>query len=187
MTTAPLYIVETIGEVVKAVSDKLYPSPAKGIFYQYGRSIQILQQLQQLNNGITEETKNSKYPLFALFQDFPESHSTMWELSVTFPKISIATITRSTDPVPKRYAQTFKPILYPIYELFLPELARHKNVVSALGGKDFKHIKWDRPGTQPAADKTIASNFNDYVDAIEIQNLEVVFKQVNSCKKFKTS
>lgn len=181
MNEAPLYVVDIIGEVVAAVSAKLFPTLNKNIDYQYGRSIQILTELQQKNNAINAVTKGSKYPLFALYQDFPESNNTAYYVTVRFPKIVIATLTTSTDPTPKRYALTFKPVLYPIFEEFKRQLARHKNIV----GNDpnaFPMIKWDRPGTQPAADKSMGSNFNDYVDAIEIQNLELTFKTVNFCK-----
>lgn len=179
MNAAPLFIVDIIGEVVAAADAVLFPTLGKHILYEYGRSIQILTELQKLNDGIT--TKNGKYPLFALFQDFPEdnSGSSGYYCTVRFPKISIATLTQSTDTPPKRYAQTFKPILYPIYEEFLRQLMRHKNIV----GNDpaaISHIKWDRPGTQPEGDK-MGSNFNDYVDAIEIQNLQLTFKQIKTC------
>lgn len=182
MTPAPpIYVVDVIGEVVAAVDAKLYGTLGKHIVYQYGRSIQILAELQKANGGISPASR-MKYPLFALFQDFPErTGDTGYYTSVRFPKIVIATLTRSTDPVPKRYEETFKPILYPIYLEFIRQLVRHKNIVAVDPGA-IPHIKWDRPGSQPAADKTQAANFNDYVDAIEIQDLQLTFKQVNICK-----
>jgi hypothetical protein len=179
MQTDPLYIVEVIEDVVKATDVALYSTLNKHIFYQYGRSIQILTQLQYLNGSI--QSKGNKYPLFALFQDFPETNGgNGYYATVRFPKIIIATLTQSTDSVPKRYAETFKPILYPIYTEFLRQLVKHKNVVANDPGA-IPHIKWDRPGSMPAADKKEAGNFTDYVDAIELQNLELTFKQIKSC------
>lgn len=176
----PLYIVDIIGEIVNAADAVLYPTLQRHILYQYGRSIQIQKKLQELNNGIIPEIKNSKYPLFALFQDFPESFSTGYYCTVTFPKIVIAVLTTSTDDPPKRYSQTFKPVLYPIWDEFLRQAVRHKNVVGNDPGI-ISHTKWDRPGTQPAADPSKGSNFNDFVDAIEIQNLQLTFKQIKTC------
>lgn len=178
--TAPIYVVDVIGEVVAAADAVLFPTLNKHILYEYGRSIQILQDLTRLNGAISAD-KKQKYPLFALFQDFPEDSGTGYYCVVKFPKISIATLTQSTNPPPKRYAETFKPILYPIYLEFLNQLGRHKNIVGNDPGA-FPHIKWDRPGTQPAAEPSKGSNFNDYVDAIEIQNLQLTFKQVKLCK-----
>lgn len=182
MKTPPLYIVDIIGEVVAAADAVLFPTLHKHILYTYGRSIQILQQLQSMNDGITSATKNGKYPLFALFQDFPETtgNGTGYYCTVTFPKISIATLTNSTDDPPTRYSQTFKPILYPIYQEFLRRLARHENTV-VNDPAAIPHVKWDRPGTQPEGDKTKGANLNDYVDAIEIQNLQLTFKQIKKC------
>lgn len=179
---APIFVVDVIGDVVKAVDTKLFDTLNKHILYEYGRSIQILTQLQKLNQSATPAQKNTKYPLFALFQDFPEQNGgSGYYATVKFPKIVIATLTQSTDPVPKRYEQTFKPTLYPIYQEFLRQLVRHPNIVGNDPGA-IPHIKWDRPGTQPEGDKTKASNFNDYVDAIEIQGLELTFKQIKTCK-----
>lgn len=181
MVQPPLYVVDVIGEVVAAVDAKLNGALGKHIVYQYGRSIQILAELQKANGGITAGAR-AKYPLVALFQDFPEKMGDNgYYTSVRFPKIVIATLTQSTDPVPKRYEQTFKPILYPIYQEFIRQLVRHKNIVANDPGA-IPHTKWDRPGSQPAADKTLAANFNDYVDAIEIQDLQLTFKKVNICK-----
>lgn len=178
MADSPIIVVDVIGEVVAAVQAAIgatLPSPNKVILYTYGRSIQILEKLTLLNNS--KDLKGTKYPLFALFMDFPENHggNNGYPFTVKFPKISIATLTNSTDDPPKRYNATFKPILYPIYQEFLRQLVRHKNIV----GNDpntISHIKWDRPGSQPEG-----SGLNDYIDAIELQNLELTFKKVKTC------
>lgn len=175
MNAAPLYVVDIIGEVVAATNAIVSPKIGKQILYTYGRSIQVLSKLIELNNAISTVEKNSKYPLFALFMDFPESHNTAYSFTVTFPKIAIATITNSTDDAPKRYGLTFKPILYPIYDEFMRQLVRHKNIVAV--PDSIPHIKWDRPGTAPEG-----KAFTDFVDAIEIQNLQLTFKTVKICK-----
>lgn len=180
MNEAPLYVVDIIGEVIASADAVLFPALNKHILYTYGRSIQILTKLQKLNEATAQATKNSRFPLIALFQDFPENMGVAYAEQVTFPKISIAMLTAFADDPPTRYGKTFKPVLYPIYQEFIRQLARHPNIV----GNDpaaFTHIKWDRPGTQPEGDKTRGSNFNEYVDAIEIQNLQLTFKQVKKC------
>jgi len=180
--TPPLYIVDIIGEVVKAADTVLYPILNKHILYEYGRSIQILRQLQKLNDSITK--KDDKYPLFALFQPFPEDSTTNYYASVKFPKISIAMLTQNTDPVSKRYDKTFKPVLYPIYQEFLRQLCLHPNIVASDPGA-ISHKHWDLPGSDPASDQVKGANFNDIVDAIIIQDLQLTFKQVKTCKSLK--
>lgn len=180
MNTAPLYIVDIIGDVVAAVDAVLFPTLNKHILYTYGRSIQILTKLQTMNDSLSN--KNNRFPLFALFQDFPEMNGgNGYYCTVKIPKISIAMLTMLTDDPPTRYGKTFKPVLYPIWNEFLNQLVKHPNIV----GNDpaaFQHIKWDRPGTQPPTDKQKASNFNEIVDAIEIQDLQLTIKQVKKCK-----
>ena len=177
--TPPLYVVDIIGDVVAATSAAVIGTIGSGILYEYGRSIQILAELIKKNQGITPATKQ-KYPLFALFQDFPEQTLTGYFCTVKFPKIVIAMLTNSNDPTPKRYTQTFKPVLYPIFEEFRRQLMRHPNIVGNDPGA-IPMIKWDRPGTQPASDPKLGANFNDYLDAIEIQNMELTFKQIKPC------
>jgi len=178
MKQPPLYIVDIIGEVVAATDKVLYPTLNRHILYEYGRSIQILRQLQLLNQSITQ--KDNKYPLFALFQPFPEDSSTDYYASVKFPKISIAMLTQNTDPVSKRYDKTFKPVLYPIYQEFLRQLVLHPNIVANDPGA-IVHKHWDLPGSDPASDQIKGTNFNDMVDSIIIQDLQLTFKQIKKC------
>jgi len=174
----PLYIVDIIGEVVAATDAALYASLNKHILYEYGRSIQILQQLVKLNQSITQ--KDNKYPLFALFQPFPEDSGGGYYTTVKFPKISIAALTQNVDPVATRYNKTFKPLLYPIYQEFLRQLCRHKNIVANDPGA-IPHKHWDVPGSDQTTEQVKGTNFNDIVDAIIIQDLQLTFKQVKKC------
>lgn len=177
MNEAPLYIVDIIGQVVAATDAKVFPIIGKHIDYLYGRPSQILTQLTRMNGA--PATKGLKYPLIALFMDFPEqSGGSAYYADVKFPKISIATLTTFTDIPAQRYQKTFKTTLYPVYLEFMRQLARHPNIVGNDPGA-FPKIKWDRPGTQPEGE-----NLNDYLDAIELQNLQLAFKQVNICKRF---
>lgn len=178
MEIAPLFIVDIIGEVVAAADAKLFPKLNKHILYTYGRSIQILTKLQSLNQGINQTTTNGKYPLFALFQPFPETNGASgYYCTVRFPKIYISTLTQSTSDVPTRYNETFRPTLYPIYGEFLNQLRRHRNIVINDPGA-IPHEHMDDPGEKPKAE---GGNFNDYLDSIIITGLQLTFKQVKSC------
>lgn len=177
MNQAPLYIVDIIGEVVQAADAVLYPKLNAHIDYLYGRPTQILTELQKMADAST--TKGLRFPLVALFMDFPEQGGgSAYYAEVKFPKISIATLTDFNDSPRKRYQKTFKTTLYPIYMEFMRQLTLHPNIV----GNDpdmFPKFKWDRPGTQPEG-----SNPNDYLDAIELQNLQLTFKTVSpQCSK----
>lgn len=166
----PVYVVDIIGEVITSIAADVSPLL---INYRYGRQIQILESLQRLNDSIT--LQDTKYPLVALFQDFPERRGDGFYATVTIPKIVIACLTNSTDPPEARYNVTFKPILYPIYYAFLNGLAKHKNIVCN-NPELLVHTKWDRPGVQPEG-----QGLNDYIDAIEIQNLILNITQTKTC------
>lgn len=179
MPTAPLIIKDIIGEVVSAVDAKLFPTLNKHITYEAGRSIQILTELVKKDQSIT--LKGTKYPLFALFQPFTEINGKNgWYCDVTFPKIIIACLSNFTNTNDKRYTNSFEPILYPIYDAFLKQLPRHRNIVGADPGA-IMHLHTDQPGPQPRSSGEIKAGFNDYVDAIEINNLQLTFKQIKSC------
>lgn len=178
MSGSRLLVVRTIQEVVQKTSQKVYADPNK-IDFQPGRSTQIITELQKITQGIQATTRNARYPLIALFYDFAQDKSGFYAYSVTLPKVSIACLTVNTDPVLARYDKTFEPILYPIYEEFLRQLCKHKNIV----GNDpdaFNHKLWERPGNEPEG------KLNEYLDALELQNLQLTFKQVNSCKTLKS-
>lgn len=179
MTPAPpLFVVDIIGEIVAAADAVLFPSLGKHINYEYGRSVQILAELQKLTQSTT--LKNAKFPLFALFQDFPETiGSNGYYTTVTFPKITIATTTVSTDPPKVRYNKNFRTLLYPVYLEFLRQIPRHRNVVGNI--VEFPGRKWDRPGHQLEG-----GNLNEYLDGIEIEGMQLTFKTVFNCKKAKT-
>lgn len=178
---APLFIVDIWGEIIAAADAVLFPTLNRHILYEYGRSIQILKKLQQLNNAIKTETKNSKYPLVALYQPFKEQGGSGYYCTVKFPLLTIATLTNSQDPTPKRYDQTFRPILYPIWEEIKRQIVRHKNIVGNDPGAIQFPAKSDLPGTDPISDGVKGINNNDYVDAIIIEGLQLTFKQIKTC------
>jgi hypothetical protein len=145
--------------------------------YQPGRNIQILKSLNDLDNSIS--MKGVKYPLIAMFLPVREDMNTLFYGIARIPRIVIATITQSTDDVFKRYQEcgTFKSILYPCYYEFFRQLARSPNIIGS-DPSGFNHTKMDNPGTQ-----SIGEGSTDYIDSIEILNLELTLNQIINCKK----
>lgn len=175
MDQSPVILVDVIQQVVQAADAVLFPKLGKHLDYQPGRSTQIQTELQKITQAATVAAKAGKYPLVGLFQDIPEQRGDGYYATVKIPKIIIAVLTVNTDPVLARYDKNFRPILYPIYMEFMRQLARHKNIIAS-DPNAIPHVKFDRPGNQPAG-----QNMNDYLDAIEINNLELMLKQVTQC------
>lgn len=167
-----VYLVNIIGDIVKAMSNQ-------PINYQPGTTEQIVKTLNDLDNSIS--LKGKKYPLIAMSMPIIEKRgkSIGFYAKVVIPKIVIATISNyPTDDVLLRYDLTtgvFPTILYPLYYDFLYQCG----VSSRVEGQDpnaFEHSKTDYPNI-----RRLASDTNDWVDYIQISNLELIINQLKTC------
>lgn len=160
------YIVDVIGEIVEKVNETI------PCYYLYGHPQEIVNTLSEWTKDETK--KFSKFPLICLFQDFEESKG---ENAMINSKVSLnIVICTATEPGYKsedRYTNTFKTILYPIYNLFMDRLAYSGMILNADPAL-ISHTKIDRVFWGKAGLYGNTSNmFNDYIDAIELQNLEL--------------
>jgi hypothetical protein len=156
-------IVDEIGEVVarmRGTGDIPY--------YLYGHRLEIA-------NRLIEKDKDrvamlQKYPLVALRQDIEEQYSNG---IVTYTlNMAILEYTDKNYTAEQRYANVFKPILYPLYELLIKSLRESffwpawQNVPP--------HTKIDRPFWGVAQqEKNTKPIFNDPLDAIELVSLKI--------------
>lgn len=153
------------------------PPGVSVINYQYGRNINIIQSLIELDN--TKTLKGTKYPLMALVLPVVERRGRPphYYATVNIKRFVISTIAYGETKVKDRFAEggTFKTILYPLYYEFLDRVAQSPNVIG--GDPDMiLHDIMPNPGDIP-----IAKESNDYVDSIEILNLELTLNQIKTC------
>lgn len=168
MIPDPLYIVDIFQEVCEAVSAET----SYNINYVYGLSIHISDNLMAKDKSKT--LKDTKYPLIALFMPFEENRGKGYYADVLIRKIVIAYLTNKDDRPNQRYENVFKTTLYPVYYSFLKQLARNK--YSNQKNPDFiLHKKIDYPGVEQV------TGVNDFVDSIEILNLQIPLKQIKYC------
>lgn len=189
--TEPIYIVDIVGEIVTAATAAIYKdgltllayiqqqetailgsTSIQTIDYQYGHVQELIETLQQMTKS-TEEMFN-KYPLVWLVQDFVENRNTggSYYASVNLNLI-IAHQTVNTYKIKDRMLNVFKPVLYPIYLTLLSAMANNKWIVD--GSADaIAHSKIDRSywGSNPI-DGNKGNILTDYVDAIELENLQL--------------
>lgn len=147
--------------------------------FQAGRITQILTTLTEIDNS--ETLKGTKYPLIAMILPVPEQRNGLYYCKIKIPRIVIAQIVSDPDglqPVFERYGANypFKQILYPLYYEFLSKIVQHQNVIDS-DPNTLVHTKVDSPGTQP-----ISKGLNDFIDSIEILNLELTISQIKKCK-----
>lgn len=164
-----------IVDVLKSVVEKMTVVGHSSIYFEAGRAIHIIKRLTEKDLSIG--LKDSKYPLVAVFLPIRESFDDGYYCNAVIEKIMIATLTDPMIPVMDRYAVggTFKSVLYPCYYEFKRQLALHGNVIGS-DPDSFKHTKIDNPAVLPAGE-----GLNDYIDSIEILNLEVTFSQTKTC------
>lgn len=187
MTTQPVYIVDIIGKCVQAVTAKvlvqiqaaelaaLGQTGITTINYQYGHFRELIVTLGQWDTDPTLRVQ--KYPMIYLVQDFVEHRG---KGAGVYADLNLQVIichqTADDYKITDRYANVFKPVLYPIYLEFMNQLAKSPMTFPASADL-IPHDKWDRSfwGTSKVvgAGGTDRSVLNDFVDAIDIQNLQI--------------
>jgi len=163
MTTSK-YIVDIIGDIVTTMRGN-----GATPYYLYGHPLEVV-------NTLTEWTKHpvkkfAKFPIIILMQDFEERKGV--EQGVNSSVSLNLVICMNTKPEYKsadRYVNTFKPVLYPLYDSFIDTIITSgyfKNVSHGV----VQHTKIDR--VFYGNEGNTANQFNDRIDAIEIRNLEL--------------
>ena len=171
-------IVDEFKDIVEKVSAKLTPAfkaldaNITNVHYDHGHPSEIIETLKQKDD--TVKFRFDKYPLIALFQDFPEAVKPVTGIraEVTLNLI-IARPTLPEYKAAERYEMNFRPYLYPAYFELLEQI--HKSKAFMTKGPDLiEHVKidrlyWGREGLF----RNQGNIFNDWLDCIEIKNLKL--------------
>ena len=148
------------------------------VFYQYGHPLEIVNTLTEMSKE--QSISACKYPILALFTDISEDKTDpKFYCKVNDLHLIIATLTDNTYLADQRIEQNFKPILHPIYDEFINQLSKNRNIEVDYTGS-IPHIStdrlyWGRNGLF-GNDSNI---FNDYIDCIEITKLKLNIKKQN--------
>lgn len=172
----PIIIPQRLGVVVANTATKLN----RPVYYYHGHPLEIIETLRQRDEGDNPE---KKYPAICLFQDFIEDIGKERGIGSAAPSLRIL-IVNSTSPEYKaaqRYTNNFIPNLYPIYIEFLNQI-RVSGFVMIKSGELIPHKKIDRVFWGKQGLYGVEGNvFNDYLDAIEIYNMELKFYNNIKC------
>lgn len=172
-----IYIVDLFDEIVSKVSAILTPSlqaldsNITGVHYDYGHPKEIIESLMQKDKSNTFMFQ--KYPLVALFQDFPERiTNTVGAPNEVTLHLIIANSTKQTFKSNERYSRNFKPFLYPIYNELMKQISNSKHILN-YGADNIQHTKIDRLFWGKEGLYGNEGNiFNDFLDIIEIRDLK---------------
>lgn len=164
-----------IVDLMKIVAADVGTKMGLDINYMHGHPREVTGILTEMTQNPTASA--GKYPLIALFQDFEEDHKGDF-ISLKLQLI-IAVLTDRNLRAPERYTVSFKPFLYPIYDQLLRSISR-STFFNEKAETEIKHTKidrlfWGRNGLY-GSEKNI---FNDYIDCIEINDLNLNVKPLN--------
>ena len=179
MRPKPIYVVDLIGETVTAtnaaviVELQAYDPMITQVNYQYGSYDEICDTLDKMSQQ--SDLQYKRYPLFAVIMSFPEQkYQTVGYDDLPELNIIIARRSNPTDKTPARYANNFKPVLYPVYLEWLNQLYLSPKFQTEVA-HNIPHTKIDYPYYD--TDKG-ENRFNDYVDAIQIKiKLKLLLKK----------
>jgi hypothetical protein len=183
MSRLPVYITDIIEEVVIATSSKVLSviqanetavfgeTNIQQIGYSKSSFDELIETLSQKDGSSSE--RFNKYPLIHLVRDFSEERG---ELLGVYAGVSLNLViihqTQMTYKITDRENQVFKPVLYPIYYELINQLEKSRWTLDT-GDDCLRHRKTDRAfwGNRNLTGQ--ANKLNDYVDAIEVQNLQL--------------
>lgn len=159
-------------------ADEPIKSSIRGIRFDWGHPLEIINRIKEISNH--DDLKFENLPAIFLFTDikferhkYGDYHGTNLEL----------VICNRADPnwdSQDRELKSFIPVLRPLYDLFAEEIA-NSNVFSFVDGiQDDKHSAierffWGKQGLYGGENNI----FNDYIDAIHIENLDLKVNDIN--------
>lgn len=151
------------------------------IHYQYGHPLSIINTLTEMDNS-TRAFQFKKYPLVALFMDFPEDTPVAPNgLTTATVQIVIATQTIEDKTPSQRYATSFSQILYPIYEELMRQLAKSPWFFNPTVSR----TKTDRPFW---GKEGLYGNYsgvaNDFLDAVETKSMKLIVPTGSPCSPY---
>jgi len=153
-------------DVLAAIADEMK------IKFMFGPVDEVIMKLSAMSKTPTTNTK--RYPLLVLFTDVAEQRGqdVGTSATITIPSIIIAHVTLQSYTAEQRMEKVFKPVLLPLYEMFLSELEEN-TTTQVLSRNLIPHTKINRLAWGRTALFTERDAGTDFIDAIEIQNLQL--------------
>ncbi len=171
MSTRPI-IHEVIRDVVSEVKNSL---GLPVLTFMFGTMNELISDLHSMSMGQTAAKK--KYPLIWLPMDITERYSNDNSFGVSV-RLIICHATDSNYTTAKRYEHSFTPVLQPIYEELLKQISLSSDIADS-SEYMIDHQKTDRVHWGKSALISQDGQGLDFVDAIEIENLQLNLKFKN--------
>ncbi|MCK5607627.1 hypothetical protein KAR91_37430 [Candidatus Pacearchaeota archaeon] len=165
-------IIEDVVSEVRADTDKPATLTSEQPYYMHGHPLEVINTLSLKDKNDTYKFK--KYPLIALFQDFTEVMGEDQKIqSSTSLNIVICMETSQDYSSAQRYDNSFRTILYPLYDLLIEKIIASGYFLNAseslTSHNKIDRLFWGKTGLYGNE----GNIFNDHIDAIEIENLDL--------------
>ena len=152
------------------------------LHYEHGHPLEIIKTLQAMTADPASQA--GKFPLLALFQDYEEKRGTKMGMYDVSLHLIIATLTDPNYMAADRMTSTFIPVLYPIYDGLMDAIARsgyfRQTTKDLISHSKTDRMYWGKSGLYGNEGNV----FNDYIDAIEIQNLQLTIQTQTICQYY---
>jgi hypothetical protein len=167
------YIPHLLKDIVTTVSEKMQARTEDPFAVQF--SYGLYQDVSKEVYKKKVDGENDPYPLIWLVMHFEERKGRIDVYAEVRLKLFIAMPTKADYSMTEREDQIFIPRLHPIYNELMKQLQKSKFFTTP---SEPKHTKIDRPywgGTETGNGET-KNMFSDFIDAIEIKDLELSVK-----------
>jgi hypothetical protein len=169
MRDVPLYVVDMFADIIEKVSAELHDTLGD-VHYIYGHPTEAVNTILEMTKNV--KTAAKKYPLIYLYMDFDEDHDGTIEQGFTVSlHLAIATWTQPGWKADKRYTEKFKPVLYPIYDELMYQIAR-SGYFMVYSQHKIPHTKTDRPYWGSSNGR--GNIADDHCDCIELSNMKLL-------------
>jgi hypothetical protein len=166
-------VIDIIQAVVTSMST---PAPT----FVYGDMNEVVQKIHLLSQ--TPALNAARYPLIAMFTDVTEQKGNQAgiQASITIAHILFVHVTIKNYHAEQRKEKVFKPVLQPMYELFLQKLAE-STAVQSIDWKQIKHNKTDRYSWGKSAFFQDNNLTVENCDAIHVEQLQISVLRKKQC------
>lgn len=167
MAQQDIYISDEFKAITAKVSEVLYPVLNKSIKFFFGEDEHVIKIMRDMTRANVD-----KYPFIALVLpvDIEHPHPGGFYGTARIPRIVIATVTDEKLPPSERLEAYIKPVIMPIYNEFLKQIARRE--VFVVMEENVEHTDRIRYGTD-----TAAQGFREYIDGMELLDMKLTLNK----------
>lgn len=173
-------VVEATETAIIADTSLNWGTLPRKVYFMSGNIKEITQRLTVMTQSPDPLISNGKYPLVALLKDIPETVTTIRTgYKVAFnARLLIITLTQPEYQHDQRRDINFIPVLEPILDKMLTVIGAKAN----FGMPSLEDMKLKKTNCYFYGSSINNKNqFNDYVDAIYVENLSLTLKENNHC------